>query len=193
MYPLADWMRARGHHVFFAGIFTNADCPQRVLQRLGAIVADMSGRRRDSLTVVGHSLGGIYARELARRYPGQVEQVILLGSPIHDPLHSSNPSVRAIALFCVRVQEALRGCSGDFATVCGVNRPEPPPVPETIIYSKRDGVIDWRSCLESGPTVETIEVDSTHCAMPYCLETLRIIAARLERDKLEEEPYAAAD
>ncbi|MGH8011640.1 MAG: esterase/lipase family protein [Candidatus Binataceae bacterium] len=184
LYPLADWMRARGHHVFFSGIFTNADCPRRVLQRLGAIVADMSAQHREHLTVIGHSLGGIYARELARRYPGQIEQVILLGAPIHDPLHSSNPSVRAVALFCACLQEALRGCSGGFATVCGVNRSEPPPVPETIIYSKRDGVVDWHSCLEYGPEVETIEVDSTHCAMPYCLEVLRIIAARLEGDAL---------
>jgi triacylglycerol lipase len=193
LYPLAHWMRARGHQVFFAGILTNSDCPQRVLERLARIVEEMSTRYDDRVTVIGHSLGGIYARELARRYPGQVEEIILLGSPIHDPLHLSNPLIRTVALMCRRLQEAAHGCSGDLATVCGVNQPEPPPVHETIIYSKRDGVIDWRSCLESGDDVESVEVDSTHCALPYCLESLRVIACRLESEQAVSQVCAAAD
>ncbi|MGH7933784.1 MAG: hypothetical protein ACREQN_11560 [Candidatus Binataceae bacterium] len=131
-----------------------------------------------------HSLGGIYARPLARRFLREVEQVILLGSPIHDPMHHSNPIGRTLALLIRRAHEAARGCSGDLATVCGVNLFDPPPgVPETLIYSKRDGIVDWTSCVESGPEVDTGEVDSTHCALPYNLETLRAVAARLESDE----------
>ena len=60
--------------------------------------------------------------------------------------------------------------------------PEPPPgVPETLIYSKSDGVVDWMSCIESGPDVEAIEVQSTHCGLPYNLDAMRIIRERLER------------
>lgn len=192
LYPFAHWLRARGHHVFFSGSFANVDCPKRTVERLGRILEALAQGRDTRITVIGHSLGGIYARELARRFPHEVEQIILLGSPIHDPLHRSNPIVRALALLTRRAHEAARGCSGDLATVCGVNLHDPPPgVPETLIYSKRDGIVDWTSCVESGPEVDTVEVDSTHCALPYATETLRALVARLEAD--EESARAAAD
>lgn len=182
LYPFSHWLRACGHRVFFPGILTNMDCPRHAIDRLSRILSDFSDQAQDKLVVIGHSLGGIYARELARRFPDRVEQVILLGAPIKEPLKHSNPYVRAIASLTRRVHESTRGCEGELATVCGVNLAEPPPgVPETLIYSKSDGVVDWMSCIESGPDVEAIEVQSTHCGLPYNLEAMRIIRERLER------------
>jgi len=81
-----------------------------------------------------------------------------------------------------RIHESGRGCSGDLITVCGVNLFDPPPgIPETIIYTKSDGVVDWASCIESGPDVVAFEVESTHCGIPYNLDTMRIVSERIER------------
>jgi triacylglycerol lipase len=182
LYPFADWLRSRGHQVFFSGILANADCPRRAVQRLTDLLRQLGEHSEQKLVVIGHSLGGIYARELARRLPQYVDQIILLGSPIRGPLTNSNPFVRMFAVFVRNVHESRSGCRGELADVCGVHSLDPPPVPETLIYTKRDGVVDWLSCVESGPDVSAFEVHSTHCGLPYSLDTLRIVRERLERD-----------
>ena len=119
------------------------------------------------LVIIGHSLGGIYARELARRYPDKVEQIILLGSPIHAPLEHANPYLVMVARLTRRLRHH-HDC--DLETICGINGSAPPPgVRETVIYSKSDGIVDWPSCIEQGPNVETVEVAGTHVGLPYNL------------------------
>src|SRR5579859_6168855 len=76
LYPFANWLRSRGHQVFFSGILANADCPRRAMDRLAGILQAQYDRHGEKLIVIGHSLGGIYARELARRMPQCVEQTI---------------------------------------------------------------------------------------------------------------------
>ena len=180
LYPFASWLRSRGHQVFFSGILANADCPRRVIDRLNDIVLERHSRAGEKLIVIGHSLGGIYARELGRRLPECIEQVILLGSPIKDPHIHSNPYVKMVAVLTRYIRETGHGCSGELATICGVHGREAPEIPETLIYSKSDGVVDWASCIEEGPNVRAFEVDSTHCGLPYSLATLRIVRARIE-------------
>lgn len=180
LYPFANWLRSRGHQVFFSGILANTDCPRRVVDRLTNIVLKRYARTEEKLVVIGHSLGGIYARELARRLPQCIEQVILLGSPIKDPHKHANPYVKMLALMTHRVREMRHRCTGDLATICGMNATEAPNIPETLIYSKSDGVVDWASCVEDGPNVTAFEVKSTHCGLPYNLDTLQIVRARIE-------------
>ena len=180
LYPFANWLRARGHQVYFSGILANTDCPRRVIDRLTNLVIERCAQAREKLVVVGHSLGGIYARELGRRLPQCIEQVILLGSPIKDPHKHSNPYIKMLALLTRRIHESRHGCADQLATVCGVHGAEAPHIPETLIYSKSDGVVDWTSCIEDGPEVTAFEVDSTHCGLPYNLDTLGIVRRRIE-------------
>jgi triacylglycerol lipase len=183
LYPFANWLRARGHQVYFSGILANVDCPRRAVDRVGRILNELSAKTDGKLIVIGHSLGGIYARELARRFPKLVDQVILLGSPIHEPQKHSNPYVKMLASLTQRIHGANCDCPSYTANLCGVNSDVPPPgVRETLIYSKSDGVVDWESCIEKGPRIEAIEVNSTHCGIPYNLDTLRIIRERIEND-----------
>jgi pimeloyl-ACP methyl ester carboxylesterase len=180
LYPFANWLRSRGHQVFFSGILANAGCPRRVVDRLGTIVLERYSRAGEKLIVIGHSLGGIYARELGRRLPECIDQIILLGSPIKDPHKRSNPYIKMLALMARHIHERGHGCANQLATICGVHRAEVPRVPETLIYSKSDGVVDWISCIEDGPQVKAFEVNSTHCGLPYNLDTLRIVRRRIE-------------
>jgi len=181
LYPFANWLRSRGHQVFFSGILANADCPKRAMERLERILQDLYDRYGEKLVVIGHSLGGIYARELARRMPECVEQTVLLGSPVRGPARHAHPFVKMLASLTLQLHETARGCSGGLNNVCGVHSMTPPPdVPETIIFSKSDGVVDWASCLESAPNVRSFEVDSTHLGLPYNLDTLRIVQELIE-------------
>ena len=178
LYPFANWLRARGHRVFFSGIIANLDCPRHAIERLGRILTEQHQEAGAKLVIIGHSLGGIYARELARRHPDKVEQIILLGSPIHDPIEHANPYVVMVARLTRRLRHH-HDC--DLETICGINKSAPPPgVRETVIYSKSDGIVDWPSCIEHGPNVETVEVGGTHVGLPYNLETLRIIKEKIE-------------
>jgi pimeloyl-ACP methyl ester carboxylesterase len=93
LYPFANWLRARGHQVLFSGMLANTDCPRRVIDRLMNLVLERYAQSREKLVVIGHSLGGIYGRELGRRLPHCIEQVILLGSPIKDPHKHANPYI----------------------------------------------------------------------------------------------------
>ena len=188
LYPFADWLRSRGHSVFFSGLLANTDCPRNAIERLSGILRSRSLHAEEKIVVIGHSLGGIYARELARRMPEYVDQVVLLAAPIRDPLTNSNPYVKMLATLTRRIHESRRGCSGDLSTICGVNNFDPPPgIPETIVFTRSDGVVDWKGCIETGPDVVAFEVDSTHCGLPYNPDTMRIITERIEtRSPLED-------
>jgi len=181
LYPFANWLRARGHQVYFSGIVANTDCPRRAVDRLGRILNELSVKTKGKLVIIGHSLGGIYARELSRRFPELVDQVILLGSPIHDPHKHANPFVKMLASLTQRMNGTHCECPGYLNNVCGVNQEAPPPgIRETLIYSKSDGVVDWESCIETGSKVKAVQVNSTHMGIPYNLDTLRIIRERIE-------------
>jgi hypothetical protein len=80
---------------------------------------------------------------------------------------------------------AHRRCADEFAKSTGMRNldltPGPLNVPETIIYSKTDGIVQWQNCIEAGRNIEAIEVPSSHLGLPYSSEVFDIIAARLAR------------
>jgi triacylglycerol lipase len=180
LYPLATALRGMGHRVFFAGIWSNMDCPRQTIERLSRALEsafDIDGRK---VVLVGHSLGGIYARELARRFPSLIERTILLGSAIRAPLDNSNPFVRMWFMATRRYHQEGGSCLDHLRSLCGSHQAEPasPEIAQTIIYSRRDSVVDWRSCIESGPNIEAIEVRAGHNSMPFSPEVFAIVAQR---------------
>jgi triacylglycerol lipase len=78
--PLASRLRELGCRVFFSGIWCNVECPVHTMPRLETVLRKVNHKAGGKVTLIGHSLGGTYARELARRSPDLVERVILLGS-----------------------------------------------------------------------------------------------------------------
>jgi pimeloyl-ACP methyl ester carboxylesterase len=144
------------------------DLPQRLRQRVLRL-HDESGRK---LSLVGWSLGGIYARELARHEPERVRQVITLGSPFRGGGTASNLArlVRAItrANFPERAPEWITRLA------------QPPPVPSTAIFSKTDGIAAWRACMEmEAPHTDNIEVIGSHCGLGFNPAVMWILADRL--------------
>ncbi len=181
LYPLARRLQAEAHKVRFAGITSNIACSRRQMARLERVLHETARKAGTPVVVVGHSLGGIYARALARRLPELVAHTFLLGSPVRAPLQNSNPFVKMLFIATRRPHADGTTCVSELSSLCGIHLPDPPKVPSTLIYSKSDGVVAWPACLEFAPQVETVEVHSTHCGIPYNFDTLRIISERVRR------------
>ncbi len=125
-------------------------------------------------TLLGWSLGGIYAREVAKRLSCSVRQVITLGTPFSASADHS------------RVGWLYEWLSGQPARIDGrlsARLAAPPRVPTTSIYSRSDGVVAWQTCTHGSPRphVEDIEVPGSHLGMAWNPATLRIVAERLAR------------
>lgn len=177
--PLADRLRQIGYAVFFSGIWYNVDCPFHTMPRLEKVLRKAHRKTGSKVILIGHSLGGIYARELACRFPNLVERVILLGAPVKDPIESSNNFLRP--LFELAHRRCAESLTASSQAAEAEMSPGPPRVPETLIYSKTDGIVNWQNCVEFGPRVEAIEVPSSHCGLPYSMKVFGIIIDRLAR------------
>ena len=129
---------------------------------------DESGR---TVSLVGWSLGGVYARELAKRAPDAVRQVITLGTPF--------ASMRG-ATHAETVYRLLNGDTSQLTPEMEARLRACPPVPTTSIYSKTDGVVCWRGCIERRTALsENVEVDASHLGMVSHPQVLQIVADRL--------------
>jgi len=147
---------------------------ERMQQRL----AELFARHERKVSVIGWSLGGIFARELARRFPADVRQVITLASPFRAPSASS------VARFYRRGRR--NGTRPEPRAPLGA----PLSVPSSSLYSRSDGVVAWRSCLQDeGPLAENIEVRSSHCGMGHHPGALLVIADRLAQPEGAWRPY----
>ena len=120
-----------------------------VHERLTTLAAQ-SGRK---VSLIGWSLGGVLARELARHSPQLVRQVISLGSPLYgDPKRTTSAWLAHLAL---HGRDSIN--HGDFRGVGA------PPVPTTSVFDRRDGVVGWRTSLElPGARVQNVQTQSSH-------------------------------
>src|SRR5438093_4780006 len=146
------FLRDRGYHVHGWKLGRNLGPSSRLAPALGQRFRLLRARHGRKLSLIGWSLGGIYARELARRFPADVRQVITLASPLRAP------SAASVARFYRGVRRS-QGPPDSSA---------PLPIPSSSLYSRSDGVVAWRSCLQDeGPLAENIEVGSSHCGMVH--------------------------
>ena len=152
---------------------------EKLVERLRTI-HKQTGKK---VSLVGWSLGGVMARQLSRRAPDAVRQVISLGSPFTgDP--------RATTVW--RLYEYL---SGQKLTDADAQRQlkesrKAPPVPSTAIYSKSDGVVAWQNCIEpASATTDNIEVYGSHCGLGVNPAVLYAVADRLAQREDEWAPF----
>jgi pimeloyl-ACP methyl ester carboxylesterase len=147
-------------------------CLQQV-QRL----QQRSGRR---ISLVGQSLGGVYARLLGAMAPQAVRQVISLGSPVAGPASASHAR---------RIYEAVSGRHASDPQRRECLR-QPPQVPTTSIYSRSDGVVAWQSSVQREHALaENIEVRTSHVGMAMHPAVLHAVADRLAQPQGEWRPF----
>lgn len=131
------------------------------------------------VSLVGVSLGGIFARDLARSHPDLVRQVISLGSPFRLPVqHAGPPLTHAESMY-----RRLRPWHSQEGLERAEEHELPPlSVPSTAIYTRTDGIVPWRACLErESPVCKSIEVKGSHIGLGHNPVALLIIARLLAR------------
>ncbi|HAH10022.1 MAG TPA: alpha/beta hydrolase [Alphaproteobacteria bacterium] len=168
--PLRGFLRRRGYEATGWGQGTNLGLRpgvwDRMLDRLDTIYA----RSRRKVSLVGWSLGGIFAREIAKQRPHMVRQVITLGSPFAGHPRSTH---------AWRVYELTSGHRAEHPPMV-TNLAVAPPVPTTSIYSRSDGVVAWQGCLNKPHAqAENVEVEGAHCGLGHNPLALAVIADRL--------------
>lgn len=143
-------------------------------ERLAGRISELTTRYREPISIVGWSLGGIYAREMAKEAPELVRQVISLGSPFADV----GRGTRASGLFDRVNEEGATTRAPSFLEALRT----PPPVPSTAIYSRTDGIVHWKDCIEPETDhTESIEVVSSHCGLGRHPLVFYAIAERLSQ------------
>jgi len=166
---LRGFLKGRGYQVFGweMGQNTGPSDPD-FGDRLGERVEDIVTMGQENLSIVGQSLGGVYAREIARYAPEAVRQVITLGSP----LAGSGGTARL-------VEDRYKEMAGE-GEGGGPPSAQPLLVPSTSIYSELDGIVSWKSSLLADhPQAENIGVYASHLGMAFSPSVLFIVAERL--------------
>lgn len=151
----------------------------KLVQRVEDIY-NMSGGQQ--VSIIGWSLGGIYAREIAKLLPDKVRQVITLGTPFKGDTESTNAT---------RLYEYLNKDKSHTDSEVLEKIRQAPPVPFTSIFSKTDGVVHWTASIEEeGPESENIEiVGASHLGLGHNPVTMYVISDRLKQTRDNWAPY----
>ena len=148
------------------------------MRRLLQTVHERDGRK---VSLIGWSLGGVFAREIAKQNPDAVRSVITLGSPISGDLDHSNAR---------RLYEFFNGSPTEDMQARLRTIAKAPPVPTTSVYSKTDGIVAWRGSIQTpdGQT-ENIRVPASHCGLGVNPLVMYLLADRLSQPEGNWSPF----
>ncbi len=181
--PLRSILQSQGYWVHGWRLGRNLGPTPEIVDGLIERLRTLHERHQRPVSLIGWSLGGIYARRLARRWPEQVRQVITLGSPFRI-----TPDDRsAVSDIYDRLRRA-------HLPTAEFHLPGPEAgaleVPATSIYTRTDGVVRWWQCLESvGPNSENIEVRGSHSGLGFNPAAIYAISDRLARPAEDWRPF----
>ena len=168
--PLRKFLTGLGYVTRAWGQGLNLGPRPGVLERCADDVRALADRHGQPVSLIGWSLGGIYAREMAKIHPEISRCVITLGTPFTGHPKATN---------AWRLYELVSGGRvGEPRLMAQIRNP--PPLPTTSIYSRTDGIVAWRCSInDPGPLVENIEVHASHVGMGMNPLALYAIADRL--------------
>jgi triacylglycerol lipase len=183
---MSGWLRRCGYRPSKAGMLVNVDCSAAAVARLERRLDSLAAEQGRRAVVIGQSRGGSLAKVLARRRSDLVAGVVTLGSPHIDPL-AVHPLVRLQVEAVSRLgslgapglfkRSCMDGdcCASFWEDLAGPLRAE---IGFVCLYSRTDGVVDWRSCLDPHADAQ-VEIASSHCGMAANAASWRAIAAAL--------------
>lgn len=175
------FLKKRNYAAYGWGQGRNLGPREGVLEGMEARVKELAERYERPVSLVGHSLGGVYARELARLMPDSVRQVISLGSPFGEGRVEASYPGRLFA--AMNPMDELPLDEDKLSTA--------PPVPTTAVYSHGDGVVNWLTCVQHDGHEQTqnIRVRGSHCALTLNPTVWFLVANRLAQAQDEWKPF----
>ncbi len=187
---LRSYLSLLGYKTYKWHLGRNVGPTAAVRAGLADTIARVSRRNRATVSVIGWSLGGIYARELAHSHPEQVRQVITLASPYRlrhpDQSRAHGAFVRYSHLHTVDPDstEAVSALSHRRSAL-------PVPVPSSSFYSRTDGIVSWQHCIEpQSDTAENVRTFTSHLGIGFDPHVLWAVADRLALPEGEMTPFA---
>jgi len=183
---LQSWLERIGYRAYLSGIGVNAECPNLLIRyRLAMTIEKARAETGRRVHLIGHSLGGIMARSVAAQHPKDVASIITLGAPLRGTV--MHPSVLSAAKE-IRSQILDQHGSGVLpdcytprctcAFLSSLRGETPASIAQTAIYTKDDGIVDWRYCRTGDPDID-VEVPGTHVGLVFNPSVYTIIAERL--------------
>lgn len=184
--PLRWQLRTWGYWAHGWGLGRNLGPTTDVLTGLVDRLTALHARHGRRVTLIGWSLGGIYARELARQFPDSVRSVITLGSPYRMSLTDRSSVSRLLDRLTPGFDP------GVVETWVAEDERVPLSMPATSVYSRTDGIVRWYTCIDrAGPLRENIEVLGSHSGLGVNPAVLYVIANRLAQPEDDWRPFEA--
>ena len=178
--PMRTYLADRGYAVHGWELGRNAGPRDGVEEKMLERLKNLRQRHGRKVSLVGWSMGGNYARRLARISADDVRLVISMGSPF-----TGNPKASNVW----RLFEMVSGRKVDDAHRRSATQ-QPLPVPSTSIYSRSDGIVAWQNCVEQeGAQAENIEVEGSHSGLGHNPAALYAVADRLAQAEGEWRPF----
>lgn len=182
---LSRWLERAGYVPLRSQVRLNVDCARATVDRLTRLVEVAAERDGRPVTLLGQSLGGVFAKTVAMRRPDLVSGVVALGSPLLAPA-AAHPFLLADVTFLTTLsragvrnvmrRECVRGeCAQD--SWLELQGPFPENVGFVSLFSRSDGIVDWHACLDAA--ADFVEVESSHCGMAVNPQVYRVLADRL--------------
>ena len=180
---LTAWLARSGYRAYPSRIERNNDCLDKLLQRVLATIETAAAETGGKVHLIGHSLGGVFARIVAIQRPELVASVITLASPFRGiRAHSYVLWLGSRVRRRVQSEDAPNCFTGFCAcsAITALQKDWPVSVSNCAIYTKADGIVDWRACINDDPT-NNAEVSGTHLGLVFNAEVYRLIATHLRK------------
>jgi triacylglycerol lipase len=184
---LSRALRQQGFRTYRSHMHANVGCTLTAAAQLETRLETIAIRRGTRVQIVGHSLGGMLARGLAVRRPDLVSGIITMGSPMLAPGAHHAMLTRGVDMLVRLSRAGLPGFMSEDCVAGACARqsfdesraPMPHGVDFTAIYSRRDGIVDWRACVD--PEARAVEVTASHVGMAVDPRVFAHVVAALSR------------
>lgn len=181
--PMRRLLADLGYSTYGWGLGRNLKFNDQRESEMRDLLKTVHAREGKKVTLIGWSLGGVFAREMAKHNPDAVRSVISLGSPISGDMDQTSAK---------RLYEYMNGAPSKEMQERLATLSDAPPVPTTSVYSKTDGIVAWRGSIQKpGGQTENIRVPASHTGLGVNPLVMNILADRLAQPEGDWSPFEA--
>ena len=181
---LRNYLGSLGYHTYGWGLGRNIGPTADILEGMRTLLVRLATSSGLPVSLVGWSLGGIFARGLAHELPEHIRDIVTLGSPFRSNSPIGSHATRSFERL------AHRHVPHSELPAIDIDRGQL-PMPVTAVYTKADGVVAWQTCLQvDGVLRENVEVPGSHCGLGHNPAALWVVADRLAQPVDPWTPFA---